>query len=132
MKAQERARWTRPIDAAVLQASAHTGDVIRRPWPDLEVLAAYSHTELATTRAPGAPSVRLPLSSVEPTYGLNSHVLVTKVNHYPDRGRPAPRDQHTLRPERTSLSVRLPGEHLHLQLRRSSWDGPSGRAGSSA
>ncbi|MGH3778300.1 MAG: lantibiotic dehydratase [Pseudonocardiaceae bacterium] len=28
--------WYRHIDAAVLRASAHTGDVIPRPWPDLD------------------------------------------------------------------------------------------------
>lgn len=36
MKSQERARWYRPIDAAVLRASVHTGDVIPWPWPDLD------------------------------------------------------------------------------------------------
>ncbi|MGH3546708.1 MAG: lantibiotic dehydratase [Pseudonocardiaceae bacterium] len=36
MKTQERARWYRPIDAAVLRASVHTSDVIPRPWPDLD------------------------------------------------------------------------------------------------
>ena len=89
----------------------------------------------AVARAAGAPCVRLPLSSVEPVYGRNPHVLVAEFNHDPDRGRPAPQDQQrwsTLRPERTSLPVRLPGEHMHPQLRRSSWDGPSGRGGSSA
>jgi hypothetical protein len=87
-------------------------------------------------RAAGAPSVRLPLSSVEPVYGQNPHVLAAaKFGRYPDRGRPAPHHQQrrsTLRPEHISLPVRLPGEHLHPQLRRSSWVGPSGRAGSSA
>ncbi len=34
--AQERARWYQPIDAAVLRASVHTGDVIPRPWPELD------------------------------------------------------------------------------------------------
>jgi hypothetical protein len=86
-------------------------------------------------KAAGVPSVRLPLSSVEPVYGLDPHVLVGKVNHYPDHGRPSP--QHQLRwsilpSEHTSLAVRLPGQHLYPQLRRSSWDGPSGRAGRNA
>lgn len=36
MKVRERARWYRPIDAAVLRATVHTGDVIPRPWPDLD------------------------------------------------------------------------------------------------
>jgi hypothetical protein len=90
----------------------------------------------AVARTAGAPSVRLSLSRVEPVYGLNSRVLAAaKFGRYPDRGRPAPQHQQrrrTLRPERTSLPVRLPGEHLHPQLWRSSGDGPSGRAGSSA
>jgi hypothetical protein len=86
-------------------------------------------------KAAGVSSVRLPLSSVEPVYGLDPHVLVGKVNHYPDHGRPSP--QHQLRrsilpSEHTSLPVRLPGQHLHPQLRRSSWDGPSDRAGRNA
>ncbi len=89
----------------------------------------------SVARAADAPNVRLPLSSVEPVYGLNPHVLVAKVNHYSDRGRPAPQDQRrrsTLHPERISLPVRLPGEHLHPQLRRPSWGGPCSRAGGSA
>lgn len=77
--------------------------------------------------------VRLPLRSVEPGCERNPYVLAAaKFNHYPDRGRPAPQHRNTLRPERSSLPVRLPGEHLHPQLRRSSWDCPSGRAGNSA
>lgn len=36
MKERERARWYRPIDAAVLRATVHTGDVIPRLWPDLD------------------------------------------------------------------------------------------------
>jgi hypothetical protein len=89
----------------------------------------------AVARAADAPSVRLPPSNVEPVYWLNPHTVVAEFDHYPHRGRPTPQDQQrrsTLRTERTSLPVRLPGEHLHPQLRRSSWDGPSGRAGSSA
>jgi hypothetical protein len=89
----------------------------------------------AVARAACAPSVRLPLSSVESVYGLNPHVLVVKFNHFPDRDRPAPQHQrrrNTLHPERTCLPVRLLSQHLHPQLRRSSWDGPSGRAGNSA
>jgi hypothetical protein len=89
----------------------------------------------AVARTAGAPSVRPSLSRVEPVYGLNSRVLAAaKFGRYPDCGRPAPQHQQrrrTLRPERTSLPVRLPGEHLHPQLWRSSGDGPSGRAGSS-
>jgi hypothetical protein len=83
----------------------------------------------------GASSVRLPLSSVEPVYGLDLDALVGKVNHYPDRGRPAPQHQRRrsiLPPEHISLPVRLPGQHLHPQLRRLSWDGPSDRAGRNA
>lgn len=89
----------------------------------------------AVARAAGASSVRLPLSSVEPVYGLVPHVLVGKVNGYPDHGCPAPQHQRrrsALPSEHISLPVRLPGQHLHPQLRRSSWDGPSGRAGSNA
>jgi hypothetical protein len=86
-------------------------------------------------RAACEPCVGLPLSSVEPVYELNPHVLVAESNHYPDRGRPAPQHQlgrRTLQPEHISLPVRLPGQHLHPQLRRSPWDGVSDRAGSSA
>ncbi|MGH3831743.1 MAG: lantibiotic dehydratase family protein [Pseudonocardiaceae bacterium] len=36
MKAPERVMWYRHIDAAMLRASAHTGDVIPRWWPDLD------------------------------------------------------------------------------------------------
>ena len=36
----------------------------------------------AVVQAAGASRVRLPLSSVEPVYGLDPHVLVGKVNHY--------------------------------------------------
>jgi hypothetical protein len=88
----------------------------------------------AVAQAAGASSVRLPLSSVEPVYGLDPHVLVGKANHYPNDGRPAPQHQRprsTLPPEHISLPVRLPDQYLHPQLRRSSWDGPSGRARSS-
>lgn len=31
-----RARWFRHVDAAVLRASVHTGDVVPGPWPDLD------------------------------------------------------------------------------------------------
>lgn len=89
----------------------------------------------AVTQAADASRVRLPLSSVEPVHGLDPHVSVGKVNHYLDYGRPAPQHQRrrsALPPEHISLPVRLPGQHLHPQLRRSSWDGPSGRAGSNA
>jgi hypothetical protein len=86
-------------------------------------------------KAAGASSVRLPLSSVEPVYGLEPHVLEGKVNHYPDHGRPATQHQRCrslFLPEHISLPVRLPGQHLHPQLRRSSWDGPSDRGGRDA
>lgn len=79
--------------------------------------------------------VRLPLSSVELVYGLDRHVLVGKVNHCLDYGCPASQHQRhrsALPPGHFSLPVRLPGQHLHPQLRRSAWDGPSGRAGSNA
>ena len=84
----------------------------------------------AVDRAAGAPSVRLPLRSVEPVYGLNPHGLVA--NHYPERGRPAPqqRRRSALPPEYISLPVRLPRQYLHPQLGCSSWDGPSGQGGS--
>jgi hypothetical protein len=87
---------------------------------------------VVVAKAAGASSVRLPPSSVEPVYGLDPHVLEGKVNHYPDHGRLAPQHQRCrsiLPPEHISWPVRLPGQHLHPQLRRSSWDGPSGRAG---
>jgi hypothetical protein len=109
---------TRPVAAGVVHSG---GDV---PL-GLHVVA----------QAAGASSVRLPLSSVEPVYGLDPYVLAGKVNCDPDRGRPAPQHQRRrsiFPPEHISLPVRLPGQHLHPQLRRSSWDGPSGRSGSSA
>jgi hypothetical protein len=87
------------------------------------------------SKAAGVSSVRLPLSSVEPVYGLDPDALVGKVKRSPDCGRPAPQHQRLrsiLPPEHISLPVRLPGQHLHPQLRRSSWDGPSGRAGKDA
>ncbi len=34
--AQERGRWYRHVDAALLRASAHTGDVVPECWPDLD------------------------------------------------------------------------------------------------
>lgn len=79
--------------------------------------------------------VRLPLGSVEPVYGLDPRVLVGKVNHYLDYGRPAPqhrRCRSVLLSEHISLPVRLPGQHRHPQLWRSWWDSLSGRAGSNA
>ena len=88
----------------------------------------------AVAQAADAPCVRLPLSSVEPVYGLDTHVLMARFNHYPDCGRPDSQHQRrrsALPPEHISLPVRLPGQYLHPQLRRS-WDGPSGRAGSNA
>lgn len=36
MTAPERVMWYRHIDAAVLRASVHTGDVVPRSWPDLD------------------------------------------------------------------------------------------------
>lgn len=36
MQARARARWYRHIDAALLRASVHTGDVAPWPWPDLD------------------------------------------------------------------------------------------------
>ncbi len=87
-------------------------------------------------RAAGTASVRLPASSVEPVYGLSPTLLVAKSSgSYPDPDRPAPRhEQHwtTFQYDRTRLPVRLPGQHLHPQLRRPSWEGSSSRAGSSA
>lgn len=89
----------------------------------------------AVAHAADASRVRLPLSSVEPVYGLDPRVLVGKVNYYLDYGRPAPQHQRrrsALPPGHISLPVRLPGQHLHPRLRCSSWDGPFGRAGSNA
>lgn len=36
MAAQERGRWYRHVDAALLRASAHTGDVVPECWPDFD------------------------------------------------------------------------------------------------
>jgi hypothetical protein len=52
-------------------------------------------------------------SGVEPLYGLNPGMLITKASgHLPDRGRAAPRHQHgtTLQSGGRSLPVRVPGE----------------------
>lgn len=90
----------------------------------------------ADPKAAGAPSLRLPASSVERADGLRPDLLVATVSdHHFDRGRPGPRHPQrwtTLQPEHASLPVRLPGQHLHPLLRRPRWDGSSGRAGSSA
>ena len=89
----------------------------------------------AVAHAADASRVRLPLSTVEPVYGLDPRVLVGKVNRYRDYGRPAPQHQRPrsiLPPEHISLPVRLPGQHLHPQLRRTPCGGPSGRTASSA
>jgi hypothetical protein len=89
----------------------------------------------AVAQAVDVPSVRLPLSSVEPVYGLSPDVPVSRSDHYPDRGRPASRhEQHrgALQSEHISPPVRLPGQHPHPPLRRPPRDGLSGRAGSSA
>lgn len=80
----------------------------------------------AVVQAARASSVRLPLSSVEPMYGLDPHVLVGKVNPEPDHGRPAPphRQRRNLFPlDHISLLVRLSRQHLHPPLHCSSWDG---------
>ncbi len=37
MKAPERARWYRHVDAALLRASVHTSEVVPRSWPELNV-----------------------------------------------------------------------------------------------
>jgi len=84
--------------------------------------------------AAGASSVRLPLSSVEPMYGLDPHVLVGKVNPDPDHGRLAPphRQRRSIFPlDHISLPVRLPRQHHHPHLCRSSWDG-TGQSGRNA
>ena len=53
-----------------------------------------------------------PTSSVGPVYGLSPDVQVADLrDHYPDRGRL--HRTTTLQLERTSLSVRVPGQHLH-------------------
>jgi hypothetical protein len=85
-------------------------------------------------QAADASSARLPLSSVEPRYGLDPHVLVGKVNPEPDHGCPAPpyRQRRSLFPlDHISLPVRLSRQHQHPHLRRSSWDG-IGRSGRNA
>lgn len=113
MSAREGLEVTRPLADGVVQSGE---DV---PL-DLYVVA----------RAAGASSVQLTLSSVEPMYGLDPHVLVGKVNPDPDHGRPAPphqRRQSILSPEQISF----PGQRLHPHLRRSSWDG-IGRLGRNA
>jgi hypothetical protein len=90
----------------------------------------------ADPRTAGAPCVRLPANSVEPVYGLLPGLVVATVSdHDLDRGHLASR--HRLRrsagaSERTRLPVRVPGQYLHPGLRRWSWDGPCGRAGSGA
>ncbi|MGH3857822.1 MAG: hypothetical protein ACRDR6_30910 [Pseudonocardiaceae bacterium] len=80
---------------------------------------ARRHDAGANPTAAGAGSVRLPASSVEPVYGLSPDVPVIT--------------QHgtALKPGRSRLPVRVPGQLLHPLLRRSSWDGRCGRAGSS-
>ena len=85
-------------------------------------------------QATGASSVRLPLSSVEPMYGLNLHVLVSRVNPDLHHGRAAPPhwQRRSVFPlDHISVPVRLSRRHLHLHLRRSSWDG-IGRLGINA
>ncbi|HEY6424488.1 MAG TPA: lantibiotic dehydratase, partial [Pseudonocardiaceae bacterium] len=37
MTAQERVRWYRHVDAALLRASVHTSEVIPRSWPELDI-----------------------------------------------------------------------------------------------
>ena len=84
--------------------------------------------------AAGVSSFRLPLSSVEPMYGLDPHALVGKVNPDPDHGRPVPPHRQSLSIfplDHISLPVRLSRQHRHPHLRRSSWDG-TGRLGTNA
>jgi len=85
-------------------------------------------------KAAGASSVRLPLSSVEPMYGLDPHVLVGKANPDPDHGRPTPphwQRRSIFPPDHISLPVRLSCQHQHPHLGRSSWYG-IGRLGRNA
>jgi hypothetical protein len=85
-------------------------------------------------QAAGASSVRLLLSSVEPMYGLDPHVLVDKVNPDLDHGRPVPphRRRRRIFPlDHISLPARLFRQHQHLHLRCSSWGG-AGRLGRNA
>ena len=80
-------------------------------------------------QAAGACSVRLPLSSVEPMYGLDPHVLTGKVNPDPHHGRPVPPHQQSrsiFSLDHISLPVGLSRQHLHTHLRHSSWDGICG------
>lgn len=91
----------------------------------------------ADPQATSGRNVRLPGSSVEPADGLSPGVLVVQVSEdHPDGGRWAARHQQRWRtpaPDLMRLPVRVPGAHLHPQLRRfSSWAGSSGRAGISA
>ena len=83
-------------------------------------------------QAAGGRNVRLPESSVEPADWLSPGVVQVSENR-PDGGRWAARHQQRWRtpaPDRMRLPVRVPGAHLHPQLRRiSSWAGSSGRAG---
>jgi hypothetical protein len=114
----EELEVTRPLAASVVYSG---GDV---PL-GLHVVA----------QAAGAFSVRLLLSSVEPVYGLDPHVVVGRVNHCSDHGRPArphQRRQSILPPKHLNVPVHLLGQHLHPQLRYSWWDGSSGRAGRNA
>ena len=79
-------------------------------------------------QAAGASSVWLPLSSVEPKYGLDPHVLVGKINLDPDHERQAlpHRQRRRIFPlDHISLPVRLSRQRQHPHLRRSSWDGTS-------
>ena len=85
-------------------------------------------------QAAGASSVRLPLSRVEPMYGLDSRVLVGKINPDLDHGRAVPphRQRRRIFPlDHISLPLRLSHQHQHPHLRRSWWDG-TGRSGRNA
>jgi hypothetical protein len=67
-------------------------------------------------QAAGASNVRLPLSSVEPMYGLDPHVLVGKGNPDRDHGRPVPPHRH-----RRSIFLL---DHISLLVRLSASPSP--------
>ncbi len=67
VKAQERSRWYRYVDAALVRASVHTGDVVARPWPELdddaeiEQLCAWLAQVWAQARVAEAVAVASPV-----------------------------------------------------------------------
>ncbi|MGH3695056.1 MAG: hypothetical protein ACRDRX_13895 [Pseudonocardiaceae bacterium] len=88
-------------------------------------------------RVAGVGDVRLPANSVEPVVGVAPALWVARLSN-PDADQGRPVHQHrqwgsAIPSEGTSLPLRLPGTHLHPQLRRpQSAAGPSPRADSPA